>query len=161
MNYACDRYKGSTCSLSREFLGIENLLELQAYLLPTSITTPSLHYQKNLPPPSSLSLSLTPSSHDFITNAIGGNRPFLFFNISCLPPPAHPARFSFCYFTGFLVICNVVTSQQGFTQGFFHSLPWWSLKVKIATADSASPAMKLEDSVATSYGRPTFRPILT
>ena len=31
----------------------------------------------------------------------------------CLPSPAHPAGFSFCNFTGFLVIFNVVTSSNG------------------------------------------------
>ena len=103
----------SSCSLSWEVLGIENLLGPQASLSPLTsfITTPSLPslpYLKHPP------LHLTPS-RDFTTKCNWRNRPsfsLLLISFTVFTFPAHPAGFSFCIFTGFLVIFNVVTSQQ-------------------------------------------------
>ena len=57
-------FKSSTCRFSREVLEIENLLGPQVchYPLASSLTTPSPSYYPHPP----LSVSLTPSSHDFV-----------------------------------------------------------------------------------------------
>ena len=100
-------------SQSRDDLGFENLLDRKLLiLLPhISITTLSQPYLTDPP------VHLTLSTRAFITKCYWRfylNRPFLFdyFPLICLPSPTHPAGFFFCNFTGFLVIFNVVTSQQ-------------------------------------------------